>query len=119
MSVTWTATAETVEWTSIEDPSVVFRFVATATTDGGGSFDGVHNDLDGRSAENAHPMSAITGLAAALAGKASAASVVTPMASAATTDLAKPSTREITVPEAISIELRATLTSAGCLCLAR
>lgn len=34
---------------------------------GGGSFDGVHNDLDGRSAATAHPISAITNLADALA----------------------------------------------------
>jgi hypothetical protein len=31
---------------------------------GGGGFDGVHNDLSGRSTSNAHPASAISGLAA-------------------------------------------------------
>ena len=33
---------------------------------GGGAFDGDHNDLDGRSVANAHPISAITGLADSL-----------------------------------------------------
>jgi hypothetical protein len=37
---------------------------------GGGSFDGDHNDLDGREANDAHPQSAITGLTSALSGKA-------------------------------------------------
>lgn len=39
-----------------------------AAPTGGGSFDGDHNDLDGRDAADAHPMSSITGLEAALAG---------------------------------------------------
>lgn len=34
---------------------------------GGGGFEGVHNDLDGRSAADAHPITSITGLTAALA----------------------------------------------------
>jgi hypothetical protein len=35
-------------------------------TSGGGEFDGIHNDLEGRDTSDAHPMSSITGLAAAL-----------------------------------------------------
>ena len=35
------------------------------TGGGGGSFDGVHNDLDGRSTSGAHPSTAISGLGTA------------------------------------------------------
>jgi hypothetical protein len=41
------------------------QITLTVTTGGGGGgFDGVHNDLAGRSTSNAHPASAISGLAA-------------------------------------------------------
>ena len=54
------------------DEIVVAEVTMTGGT-GGGGFDGVHNDLDGRSTADAHPISAITGLTAALeAGGASA-----------------------------------------------
>lgn len=39
----------------------------TIASSGGASFEGEHNDLDGRSTADAHPISAITGLTAALA----------------------------------------------------
>ena len=53
------------------DEIVVAEVTMTGGT--GGGFDGVHNDLDGRSTADAHPISAITGLTAALeAGGASA-----------------------------------------------
>lgn len=42
----------------------------------GGTFDGNHNDISGRSTADAHPMSAITGLVAALAAKADPTTVV-------------------------------------------
>jgi len=40
------------------------------TSPGSGTFDGVHNDINGRSTADAHPTSAITGLDAALAARA-------------------------------------------------
>ena len=46
------------------DEIVVAEVTMTGGT--GGGFDGVHNDLDGRSTADAHPISAITGLQAAL-----------------------------------------------------
>ena len=46
------------------DEIVVAEVTMTGGT--GGGFDGVHNDLDGRSTADAHPISAITGLTAAL-----------------------------------------------------
>jgi len=66
MSATWTATVDEVVWTATDFPTVTFEtFIRTGTT-AGGTFDGVHNDIGGRSATNTHPISAITGLQAAL-----------------------------------------------------
>lgn len=48
------------------DEIVVAEVTMTGGTGGGGTFDGEHNDLDGRSTADAHPISAITGLQAAL-----------------------------------------------------
>jgi len=48
------------------DEVVVAEVTMTGGTGGGGTFDGEHNDLDGRSTADAHPISAITGLQAAL-----------------------------------------------------
>ena len=48
------------------DEIVVAEVTMTGGTGGGGTFDGVHNDLDGRSTADAHPISAITGLQDAL-----------------------------------------------------
>jgi len=42
------------------------ELIRVGGTGTGGTFDGVHNDLDGRDTEDAHPISAITGLQAAI-----------------------------------------------------
>ncbi len=51
------------------------------------NFDGVHNDINGRSDADAHPISAITGLQSALNGKASVASVASNTADIAALDV--------------------------------
>ena len=69
LTIEFPQTAWTVEFGG--DEIVVAEVTMTGGT--GGGFDGVHNDLDGRSTADAHPISAITGLTAALeAGGASA-----------------------------------------------
>lgn len=68
MTDTWTAQTVTEVWAASEDPAFTFSLAINPTFEGGtgGTFDGVHNDLDGRSTSGAHPISAITGLQAAL-----------------------------------------------------
>ena len=63
---TWQTTEQTVTWTSTA--GTTWQVVRGSTSGGGGVT--VHNDLTGRTASDAHPTSAVTGLDAALAGKA-------------------------------------------------
>lgn len=59
----------------VDDLQRWFRSIESDIQGTSANFDGVHNDIDGRSAADAHPISAITGLQTALDGKASVASV--------------------------------------------
>ena len=61
MTVTWERTVTEVTWESATTPGVTWS--TTVSTVPGGTFDGVHNDIDGRTAAGAHPVSAITGAA--------------------------------------------------------
>jgi hypothetical protein len=67
MTDTWESTALIEEtWESSTTPGTTFTTVYRDSESTGGSFDGVHNDLDGRDTATAHPISAITGLQDAL-----------------------------------------------------
>lgn len=54
-------------WEVVEATTTIQWTVMSTLTPPSGAFDGEHNDLDGRSTADAHPISAITGLTAALA----------------------------------------------------
>ena len=55
-------------WEVVEATTTIQWTVMSTLTPPSGAFDGEHNDLDGRSTADAHPISAITGLTAALVG---------------------------------------------------
>ena len=59
----------------VDDFQRWFRSIESDIQGTSATFDGVHNDINGRDAADAHQISAITGLQSALNGKASVASV--------------------------------------------
>ena len=70
MTVEWNRTVTEVVWESQTAPGITWTTVVGGTSSGGGVT--VHNDLSGRSAADAHPMSAITDLEPALTDIATA-----------------------------------------------
>lgn len=58
-------------WEVVEATTTIQWTVMSTLTPPSGAFDGVHNDLDGRSTADAHPISAVSGLQAALDAAAS------------------------------------------------
>ena len=70
MTITWESPVTEVVWESQTAPGITWTTVVGGTSSGGGVT--VHNDLSGRSAADAHPMSAITDLEPALTDIATA-----------------------------------------------
>ena len=70
MTITWETNVTEVVWESQTAPGITWTTVVGGTSSGGGVT--VHNDLSGRSAADAHPMSAITDLEPALTDIATA-----------------------------------------------
>lgn len=70
MTVEWNRTVTEIVWESQTAPGITWTTVVGGTSSGGGVT--VHNDLSGRSAADAHPMSAITDLEPALTDIATA-----------------------------------------------
>lgn len=70
MTITWESPVNEIVWESQTAPGITWTTVVGGTSSGGGVT--VHNDLSGRSAADAHPMSAITDLEPALTDIATA-----------------------------------------------
>ena len=70
MTITWERNVNEIVWESQTAPGITWTTVVGGTSSGGGVT--VHNDLSGRSAADAHPMSAITDLEPALTDIATA-----------------------------------------------
>lgn len=70
MTITWETNVNEIVWESQTAPGITWTTVVGGTSSGGGVT--VHNDLSGRSAADAHPMSAITDLEPALTDIATA-----------------------------------------------